>query len=665
VSVSRSGPPDGVTGAADFPSRSPAEIEALTTEAIERADRRIEAALGDPQDAKALLRALDDAGRIVALAYGEGAFLRYVHPDPDGRDAAAEAAERIEKWRATLPQREDLAAAIARVADGPGSATLDADEAAVVRAWQADIRNSGVALPPPERAEARRLLDRLIELQGLFIGNLSRVTTIELTMDELEGLPSNVIAGLEPGSKPGTFSVPINQAIGSAVLDHARRRDVRERVDRILLNQGMPENQAHLDEAVAIRKRLARLLGYDSWLELRAATFAAGHAEVIERFIAEVDARLAPIARRQIEAMREILVAEPGAPADLVVEDWDWRYADNLQRAALGASPEAVRAYLAFDDVFRGFAALSEEVFGIRLVERPERRGWHPDVRAFDMVDRDSGTPRARMFFDPYVRPGKQGGAFADMLDPGESGQSGPARLPVMALVTNAAVPSNEPSLFGPEQLDMLFHEYGHVLDFALGSEPFVLHRPDYWVPMDWVEGPSQFLGRWGQHPGVIARFARHHQTGQPIPSELLDAMGRLESLNAAVRAMRHLSMGRLDTLLHGPDPLTVDAANRASWPLRGTPFPEGTCFPAGMIHLLGGYDGAVYGFVWSQVLRDDLMSRFEAEGLTSPAAGAAYRASILDPSWTRPPLDGLATFLGRPWSMDAFLARQEGEAPG
>jgi hypothetical protein len=101
VSVSRSGPPDGVTGAADAPSRSPAEIEALTTEAIERADRRIEAALGDPQDAKALLRALDDAGRIVALAYGQGAFLRYVHPDPDGRDAAAEAAERFDVRLAT------------------------------------------------------------------------------------------------------------------------------------------------------------------------------------------------------------------------------------------------------------------------------------------------------------------------------------------------------------------------------------------------------------------------------------------------------------------------------------------------------------------------------------------------------------------------------------
>jgi oligopeptidase A len=359
--------------------------------------------------------------------------------------------------------------------------------------------------------------------------------------------------------------------------------------------------------------------------------------------------------------MRQLLLREPGAPPDLVVEDWDWRYAEARQRAELGGDPAQLRQYLAVDDVLRGFLALSEEVFGIRLEERLERRGWHPDVRAFDLIDRDKATVRGRMFFDPFVRPGKQGPAFAEVIDPGAPAGSTAPRPPVLALVTNFPAPGPTPSLLGLDQVEMLFHEYGHVLDFALGAEPFALQRFEAWVPMDWVEGPSGFLGRWGIQPAVLARLGRHHETGEPIPPELVEALDRLESLNAAVRALRHLSMGLLDVLLHGEAARSVEEADREGWRLRGISRPEGTCFPATFPHLLGGYDGAVYGFVWAQVLRDDLLSRFERDGVLSPETGAAYREAILEPSWARDPLVGLQAFLGRSWSVDAFMRRMGG----
>jgi len=129
-----------------------------------------------------------------------------------------------------------------------------------------------------------------------------------------------------------------------------------------------------------------------------------------------------------------------------------------------------------------------------------------------------------------------------------------------------------------------------------------------------------------------------------------------LESLNMAVRMARWLSMARVDVLLHGEEPMTIDEATRRSWSMRGTPIPEGTCEQATYPQLIIGYDCATYGFVWDTILRDDLMSRFEQEGMTSPALGMAYRRAILEAPWTRDPLAGHAEFMGRPWSTDAFM---------
>ena len=645
--------------------RTAEEVEGLTAAAIQRADRRIEEGLAASAAGDAafegLFGALDDAGRIVAAAYGDGAFLRLVAPDLAVREAAERANEQIEKWRASLPLREDVATAVNRYVEGTDLATLDDDAAAFVRRWATDVRLAGSALPPEAREEVRRLTERLIELQTLFQTNLIAVHHLELTAEELEGVPEPALATLKPGTAPGSFDVPIDDALGAAILDRGRRRDVRERAYEQWLNRGMPGNRAILEEAVETRRKLANLLGYRSWHELRTENLAADSVESIERFIADMAERLEPLARVELETMRRALAAEIGAPDDLVLGDWDWRYVEGELRGALGAHPEQLEPYLELDTVFAGLAALSEEVFGVRLEARPERPGWHPDVRSFDLVDVASGEILARMQFDPYVRAGKAGNAFADLLDPGDrAGRLGEPRPPTISLVTNSPAPSDGPSLLSLLAVEMIFHEYGHVLDFGLPSDRFALHRADAWVAFDWVEGPSNFLGRWGTHPDVMARYARHHETGEALPRELVEPLVRVEALNSAFRSMRHLSMARLDVLLHGASPVSIEEADREAWKLRLTPYIEGTNFPATFGHLLGGYDGAVYGFVWSSVLRDDLLSRFEREGMTSPALGAEYRRAILEWPWTRDPLAGHAAFLGRPWSIDAFIARIE-----
>ena len=206
--------------------------------------------------------------------------------------------------------------------------------------------------------------------------------------------------------------------------------------------------------------------------------------------------------------------------------------------------------------------------------------------------------------------------------------------------------------------MDTLFHEFGHVLNQACSHPPYALHRAT-WVPFDTIEGPSEFQGRWSLQAPVVARFARHRTTGEPIPAELVEAVQRVESLNASFETMRLLAQVRFDALVHGEDPITIEEAEAQAWPLRGVPWVDGTFYPAGLVHVMGGgYDAALYGYVWAEVIRDDLLERFQAGGLTSPEMGARYRESILSASWLDDPLAAIEAFLGRPWSIDAFLRR-------
>jgi Zn-dependent oligopeptidase len=325
----------------------------------------------------------------------------------------------------------------------------------------------------------------------------------------------------------------------------------------------------------------------------------------------------------------------------------------------MGADPEQLVEYLGLEDVLGGLAELSDEVFGLRLVAHPERTGWHPDVRPMDIVDAQTGAVLAHLFMDPFARNGKQPGAWADVLLPGRSGE------PItVGLVMNAPVPGDGPSLLSVEDVSTLFHEYGHAMNFACGRGRFVLHR-EHWIPFDFIEGPSSFQGSWSRRPEVMARFGRHHVTGEPIPDALFEALVRSESLNQAIHVQRLLSLGRLDALLHGEEPIPIKLAERRAYELRDLPFPEDTSLPASFNHIVGGpYSAAVYGYAWSELVRDDLLARFAEGGLLSPEMGARYRETILQVGWMDDPVAAVNEFLGRTWSPDAFLARAS-EAAG
>jgi Zn-dependent oligopeptidase len=172
----------------------------------------------------------------------------------------------------------------------------------------------------------------------------------------------------------------------------------------------------------------------------------------------------------------------------------------------------------------------------------------------------------------------------------------------------------------------------------------------------DFVEAPSQIMEHWVWQPEVLARFACHYRTGEPIPAELVERMAAARYLNVGIRATRQVFFGTMDLALHTAAEPDMDRAIREAWKVTQLPFPEDTFMLAGFGHLMGGYDAGYYGYLWAEVIGDDMWSRFANEGITSPEVGRDYRRAILEPNGSKPGDELVRDFLGRPYSIDSFL---------
>ncbi|HEX8026171.1 MAG TPA: M3 family metallopeptidase [Candidatus Limnocylindrales bacterium] len=646
----------------DIPTPTPDALRALTSAALDRANARIDAAvaLANPSF-EDLFGALDDAAREVAIAFGQGAQLAMVASDDAVRDAAFAANEQIEAWRGALSMRDDLVAAIERFVARTDLDRLTALERRYLDRWQRDIRLAGGELPAADREAMARITSRLLELGSQFMGNLAKPPHIVASRAELAGAPATVLAAAAPiEGDADHVDLELNGGLYLPVMEQTPNRALRERAYRAWLSRGVPDNLPLLREAFELRRRLAALAGYPSWQAYRVENFAAPSAAFINEFVEDLAARLRATGDHQRAQMLRVLRAEPGMPADLVLQDWDWRYADAKLRDEIGADQDRLAEYFELERVLDGLATLSAEVFGIRLEPVSGRTAWDPEVRAFDLVEVDSGTVICHLYVDLWARSGKQGGAWCETLLPG-GGRRGEGLPPTMQLVLNVSAPAEGPTLLGAVDVETIFHEYGHVMNFACGRSAYVLNRGT-WYPNDFIEGPSEFLGRWALQPEVVARFARHHLTGEPIPAELVEAVARSEALTTSFDVLRILAQARFDGLMHGETAMPMEDAQRDAWSLRGLPFVEGTFLPASLTHILGlPYDAAIYGYVWSEVIRDDLLDRFEAGGLLAREMGERYRRTILDVSWMDDAVAAVDAFLGRPWSADAFLRRATG----
>jgi thimet oligopeptidase len=489
----------------------------------------------------------DRVAVLAAETYGQGPFMARVHPEKAVRDAASTAEAELEQWMSSIDFRRDLYEAVEAYAATDEAAGLTGEQARLLEHLRRDFRRAGHELDAEARAEVERLRSRLIELGVTFSRNIDAYEDgLELTREELEGLPDSYVDRLAPGEAEGTYRVSLDYPDYFPFSEQAARRDLREALAFKFANAAREDNTPLLEEAVGIRRRIAELFGLDSWahygMEVKMARTPEAVADFYDALVPPLQAQGRRRARRPPRrpttttwSAGTSATCTPGSSA-------------SASASTRTRSPSTSRCRQVLDGMF----AITSEVFGLTYAALDDAPVWHPDVTAWRIDDTATGETLAHFYLDLHPREGKFGHAAVFPLGPGRATDDG-YTTPVSAMVANFTKPTpSSPSLLQHEEVTTLFHEFGHILHNSLGHTRFARFSGTS-VEWDFVEAPSQIMEHWCWTPHVLQRFAHHHETGEPIPVELVEQLVAARDLHVALLTLRQIELGQIDLAYHGP----------------------------------------------------------------------------------------------------------------
>jgi oligopeptidase A len=590
------------------------------------------------------------------------------------RKAYAAAQEKIVEHASELGQNRELYAAVNAVAANPRTADLPRAARSLVEHELRDFRLSGVALEEPARSRFREIANELARLGTEFEEAVLDATDAwnEPIADEtgLAGIPESGRAVLREYAQEKQLDgwlVTLKQPSVHAVLTYADDRALRERVYRAYHtlasdqgpNAGEFDNAGRIERILALRHEAAQLLGFRDATEESLATKMAPSPDAVFAFLRDLAARAKPVAGRELAELRAFAAAELGI---VELQSWDVAYAaEKLREKKYALNEEELKPYFALDAVIDGLFAITERVFGVRLARRTDVDVWHPDVRYYDLVDRD-GRVFAGAYFDLYARSGKRGGAWMDVCV-NRFARGVEVQHPVAFLTCNFAPPTaHVPSLLTHDDVLTLFHEFGHGLHHLLTEVDYPGVGGINGVEWDAVELPSQFLENFGWQREALDLFARHWRTGERLPETLFARMQAARHFHAGLFLVRQLEFALFDFRLHREfDPArgarTLEILDEVRDEVAVLHPPAWQRFPHAFGHIFaGGYDAGYYSYLWAEVLSADAFGRFEEAGVFDAATGAAYRAEILGVGASRPALESFIAFRGREPRPDALL---------
>ena len=608
------------------------------------------------------VRALDDVLYEATLFANRVALIKSTYPDAAMRKAATEALKKMEEWFISVDYREDIYRAIkALAAKHP---KLAPDEQKYLTELLRDYRRAGFELPPEDRKQVEQWRKELAQLGTDFENNiLNARKPLKFTRAELEGVPEDFLNQKEIHTGPDEYTILANVTYQYiTVMENARREDVRRRLCEARFRLAMNQNVPLLRRILELREKIAHKLGYANWADYRTEVRMAKTGERALQFCEELTRRLAPRFQQELELMRRIKVAETHNPK-VQVRIWDWRYlANRIKQTQYHVDTEALRVYFPYDRVLRGMLEVFGEVFGLRFYRVEPDYKWTSDLQLIAVVDAQSGEPLGLLYLDMFPREGKYNHFAQFDVIGGKLLRNGRYQRPVAALICNFPTPQpDRPSLLTHDDVETIFHEFGHALHTILTRARFARFAGTS-VPRDFVEVPSQVLEAWAWRPEVLERFAADYRDpSRKIPASVIEKLraARLATIGSFYR--RQMAFALSDLELH-MDPKAPEApaqfANRI-FSRVFLPVPPHSAFVAYFGHLVG-YDASYYGYAWADVIAEDIDDQFERapHGFLDHELGARLRKEIYEVGDSRPAEVSIRKFLGRDWNMEAFLRR-------
>ena len=548
---------------------------------------------------------------------------------------------------------------------------LNAEQKRVTERYHISFRRSGAALDGEAKKRLAAIIERLAELGTAFSQNVladEQAFTLRLNDEaELAGLPDFMRDAMRSEARDrglDGYAVTLSRSIVEPFLQFSDRRDLREKVFRGFImrgdNGGATDNKALIVETVRLRAERARLLGYADFAHYRLDDAMARTPAAARGLL---DAVWAPAHSRALadrNAMQALIQEEGG---NFKLEPWDWRYyAEKLRHRLCEFDETAIKPYLDLDRMIEAAFYTAQRLFGLTFA-RVDVPVWHPDVRVWEARGADGNTVGV-FFGDYFARPSKHSGAWMTSLRDQEK-LAGDIRPLIVNVCNFAKAPDGEPTLLSFEDARTLFHEFGHALHGLLSSVTYPTISGTN-VATDFVELPSQLYEHWLQQPEVLRRFARHYQTGEPMPEQLLQRLLAARNFNKGFATVEYIACAMVDLDFHSlSQPEKIDSTEFEAKALSRIGMPDEIAMrhrPPHFAHIFsgGGYAAAYYSYMWSEVLDADAFAAFEETGdIFDPATAKRLREAIYAAGGSQEPADAYKAFRGRLPSVDALLHKR------
>ena len=621
------------------------------------------------------IEGLERSGRLLHRVRDLFFNLRAAHTNDELQGVAREITPRLAAHRDEILLSAELFQRVDRVWQAREQLDLTSEQSILLDETHSAFTRGGAGLETADQDELKEINHRLSVLTVDFTENLlaaNQAFELHLTdEDDLAGLPSSLRSAARAEAERRGYDqgwvFTLDKPSLIPFLQSSERRALRRHIYEAYTQRcrdGEHDNRPVIEEIAALRARRAQLLGYRSHADYVLEKNMAATPEAVDELLRRLWQPAKARAEREAEELQAQIFAE-GDDFQLEAHDW-WFYAERLRKSRFDFDDDALRPYFSLDAVRQGMFNIAERLFGVVFEPRQDLPVYHEEVTAYEVRDVE-GRHIGLFYADDHPRPSKQVGAWMDTFR--DQWLDGDTDIrPHVINVCNLARPTeNRPALLSVDEVRTLFHEFGHGLHGLLARSQYRSLSGTH-VPRDFVELPSQLMENWAFAPETLAEYARHYQTGEPIPTELVEKMRRAEQFNQGFATVEYLAASFLDLAWHTlnaddlereppkTDALEAEMMAELDPPSQISSRYRGPYFS----HIFySGYDAGYYSYIWAEVLEADAFEAFRKTGLFDPELASSYRSNILEAGHSEPPMDLYRRFRGDEPQIEPLLARR------
>ncbi|MFC3715372.1 M3 family metallopeptidase [Luteimonas soli] len=629
--------------------------------------------------------ALEKSGRVLDRA--TSVFFNLVGTDTnDAREKLrADYAPKFSAHRDAIGLNADLFARIKTLYDQRDSLGLDAQGERLVERYYTDFVRGGANLSETDKAHLKDINGQLARLGTQFSQNvLAEVNDSAVVVDDkaqLDGLTDEQIATAADKAKErgldGKYVITLLNTTGQPPLSQLTNRALRERIHKASVNRNSRgnkfDNTAIVSQVLKLRAEKAKMLGFDTYAAYVLDDETAKTPQAVNDMLGKLAPAAVANAKKEAADLQAMIDQEQAARGEptFKLEPWDWAfYTEKVRQAKYDFDESQLKPYFEMKNVLEnGVFYAANQLYGISFKERTDLPKYHPDTFTYDVFDKD-GSQLAIFIFDPYARASKRGGAWmnsyvsqSDLMD----------TQPVIANHLNIPKPSDgKPTLLTWDEVTTAFHEFGHALHGMFSNVKYPYFSGTS-VPRDFVEFPSQVNEMWADWPSVLANYAKHYQTGEPMPQALLDKVLASQKFNQGFATTEYLGAAMLDQSYHQlpaaqiPDAgsiMAFEAKALAKDGIAYAPVPPRYRTPY-FSHIMGGYAAGYYAYIWSEVLDANTVQWIEANGGLKRENGDRFRDTLLSRGGSKDASQLFVDFTGHEPDIQPLLVKRGlAEAP-